>query len=355
MVRKITAWLDNPFNRCANPELAPYKRVLVQSLAYLATHVFGLRLIYPGSVGLINHVLWTPIFQGRAHLVESFDGKRAKIRTADGNHIDTMFVDNRSHAVKGRWLVVCCEGNSGFYEVGIMTTPAKAGYSVLGWNHPGFAGSTGQPYPSQEHNAIDAVIQYAISELGFQPDDIVMYGWSIGGYTATWAAVNYPVKGLILDATFDDLLPLAEHQMPASWSLLVKEVVRSHVDLNIAELLVQYHGPVQLVRRTEDEIICLRQGHLATNRGNNLLVRLIESRYRTMHSNTRDSLRRLVVLNDSQRAAINYTTVNEYEQRAIRLIGTYMRDLKSTHCAPISEQQFESIIEIVLNMPRQAA
>ena len=38
--------------------------------------------------------------------------------------------------------MVCCEGNSGFYEVGCMNTPLEAGYSVLGWNHPGFGGST---------------------------------------------------------------------------------------------------------------------------------------------------------------------------------------------------------------------
>lgn len=38
--------------------------------------------------------------------------------------------------------VICCEGNAGFYEYGITGTPIEAGYSVLGWNHPGFAHST---------------------------------------------------------------------------------------------------------------------------------------------------------------------------------------------------------------------
>ncbi len=38
--------------------------------------------------------------------------------------------------------VICSEGNSGFYEIGAMVTPIEAGYSVLGWNHPGFWGST---------------------------------------------------------------------------------------------------------------------------------------------------------------------------------------------------------------------
>ena len=38
--------------------------------------------------------------------------------------------------------MICSEGNAGFYEIGIMVTPLEAGYSVLGWNHPGFGGST---------------------------------------------------------------------------------------------------------------------------------------------------------------------------------------------------------------------
>ena len=42
----------------------------------------------------------------------------------------------------GSVLVICSEGNAGFYEIGVMVTPLEAGYSVLGWNHPGFGGST---------------------------------------------------------------------------------------------------------------------------------------------------------------------------------------------------------------------
>lgn len=42
----------------------------------------------------------------------------------------------------GDILVISCEGNCGFYETGIISTPMNKGYSVLGWNHPGFGGST---------------------------------------------------------------------------------------------------------------------------------------------------------------------------------------------------------------------
>ena len=50
----------------------------------------------------------------------------------------------------------------------------------------------GVPWPEAEQCAVDAVMQYAIYKLGFQPENIIMFGWSIGGYSVTWAAMNYP-------------------------------------------------------------------------------------------------------------------------------------------------------------------
>lgn len=58
-------------------------------------------------------------------------GVRYKIKVSDGNHIDTMFVDNRSKCVNGETLVICSEGNAGFYEIGIMSTPMELNYSTL--------------------------------------------------------------------------------------------------------------------------------------------------------------------------------------------------------------------------------
>jgi len=50
----------------------------------------------------------------------------------------------------------------------------------------------GAPYPDQEENAIDCIMRFAIERLNFPEERIILYGWSIGGYTATWAAMNYP-------------------------------------------------------------------------------------------------------------------------------------------------------------------
>uniref|UniRef100_A0A8C3HIV2 Abhydrolase domain containing 16A, phospholipase n=1 Tax=Chrysemys picta bellii TaxID=8478 RepID=A0A8C3HIV2_CHRPI len=249
--------------------------------SYIVAHTFGRRMLYPGSVYLLQKAVMPMLLQGQARLVEEYNGKRAKLLACDGNEIDTMFVDRReSSEPHGKKLVICCEGNAGFYEVGCLPTPLDAGYSVLGWNHPGFAGSTGVPLPQNEANAMDVVMQYAIHRLGFPPEDIVLYAWSIGGFTATWAAMSYPdISALVLDASFDDLVPLALKVMPESCRGLVTRTVRQYLNLNNGEQLCRYQGPVLLVRRTKDEIITTTVPEdIMSNRGNDLLLKLLQHR-----------------------------------------------------------------------------
>jgi pimeloyl-ACP methyl ester carboxylesterase len=220
------------------------------------------------------------LVQGRTKLIEEEKGVRNKIQTVDKNEIDTVFVDNRKTSPNGKTLVLCSEGNAGFYEIGIMTTPLDLKYSVLGWNHPGFGGSTGSPYPQQDAYAIDAVMQFAIHSLGFTPENIILFGWSIGGFSSLQLASQYPdVKGVILDATFDDLLQLALPRMPQSIGGIVKIAIREYVNLNNSELINMYHGPVTLIRRTDDEVICSEEMNISTNRGNFLLLHMLKYRF----------------------------------------------------------------------------
>ncbi|XP_070101396.1 phosphatidylserine lipase ABHD16A isoform X2 [Equus przewalskii] len=281
--RGVALLRPEPLHRgTADTLLNRVKKLPCQITSYLVAHTLGRRMLYPGSVYLLQKALMPVLLQGQARLVEECNGRRAKLLACDGNEIDTMFVDRRGTAEpQGQKLVICCEGNAGFYEVGCVSTPLEAGYSVLGWNHPGFAGSTGVPFPQNEANAMDVVVQFAIHRLGFQPQDIIIYAWSIGGFTATWAAMSYPdISAVILDASFDDLVPLALKVMPDSWRGLVTRTVRQHLNLNNAEQLCRYQGPVLLIRRTKDEIITTTVPEdIMSNRGNDLLLKLLQHRY----------------------------------------------------------------------------
>ncbi|XP_025238182.1 phosphatidylserine lipase ABHD16A isoform X2 [Chlorocebus sabaeus] len=334
-------------------------------------------MLYPGSVYLLQKALMPVLLQGQARLVEECNGRRAKLLACDGNEIDTMFVDRRGTAQpQGQKLVICCEGNAGFYEVGCISTPLEAGYSVLGWNHPGFAGSTGVPFPQNEANAMDVVVQFAIHRLGFQPQDIIIYAWSIGGFTATWAAMSYPdVSAVILDASFDDLVPLALKVMPDSWRGLVTRTVRQHLNLNNAEQLCRYLGPVLLIRRTKDEIITTTVPEdIMSNRGNDLLLKLLQHRYpRVMAEEGLQVVRQWLEASSQLEEASIYSrweveedwclsVLRSYQaehgpdfpwsvgedmsadgrrQLALFLARKHLHNFEATHCTPLPAQNFQ--------------
>uniref|UniRef100_A0A4W6BYI3 Abhydrolase domain containing 16A, phospholipase n=1 Tax=Lates calcarifer TaxID=8187 RepID=A0A4W6BYI3_LATCA len=347
-------------------------------ISFLIAHSFGRRMLYPGSVGLLQKAMRPMLQQGMAKLIEEFDGQRNKLVACDGNEIDTMFVDRRRDGGRnGQTLVICCEGNAGFYEVGCMNTPLEGGYSVLGWNHPGFGGSTGVPFPQNEANAMDVVIQFAIHELGFQFSDIVVYAWSIGGFTASWAVMSYPeIQSLVLDASFDDLLPLALKVMPDSWRPLVQHTVRQYMNLNNAEQLLKYQGPVLLIRRTRDEIITTTGPEdVMSNRGNDLLLKLLQFRYPKIMTDEGIRVVRqwLGASNHLEEASVysgyevdddwcvsvlqSYQadrdvlfpwsvgedmTLEGRRQLALFLARKYMRNFETTHCTPLPASEFHS-------------
>lgn len=345
-------------------------------LAYIVAHTFAIKLIYPGSNSVINWTLHPMLLKGRAGLIKQ-GGERYKLITCDKNEIDTIFIDQRKKTTNGDILVIACEGNCGFYETGIITTPLSKGYSVLGWNHPGFGSSTGAPYPVQEENAIDCIMQFAKHHLTFPENKIMLHGWSIGGYTATWAAMNYPsIKSLVLDATFDDILPLAIMTMPILKGL-VTNVMRSHFNLNIAEQLNRYDGTLLLIRRTNDEIVCTPPNTLSGNRGNILLTKLLLRRYPYLFSEPSKSgvvltkflsinifARKLIVdalkideklcleliaeENKKNNGIISYPCtlgqdcdIKTKQQLTIFLATMYMKDHPSSHCTPLSADLFQ--------------
>ena len=129
-----------------------------------------------------------------------------------------------------------------------MYTAVDRGYAALGWNHPGFAASSGFPYDATEMEAVDAVYHYAIDKLGYASEDIIAFGWSIGGFPASYLAREYPtIGGLIIDASFAHLTQIAAALLPANictpviiciFSLkLISPTFRQHSSVSFVGLL----------------------------------------------------------------------------------------------------------------------
>ena len=59
----------------------------------------------------------------------------------------------------------------------------------------------------------------------------------------------------IVDATFDHITPLAIEKMPSFLESTVRQAVSDNFNLNVAEQLAEYPGPVRLIKRAKDEMI----------------------------------------------------------------------------------------------------
>lgn len=67
---------------------------------------------------------------------------------------------------------------------------------------------------------------------------------------------------------------------------IVDPTIRHHFNLNVSAYLNRYKGPVGLVRRLHDEIIPLDPSDpLRTNRGNFLLIKLLQTRFPALMRN----------------------------------------------------------------------
>ncbi|VUZ54936.1 unnamed protein product [Hymenolepis diminuta] len=271
------------FERKPIPSRCKGSTLLSPILWFLANSI-GIRMVYPGCLDIFNSISMEPRMKSLEVMRNRCNIKRVGLVTREGLFVESFYADRRrDDTEKGNTLVICCEGNAGFSEIGIVSVPLNEGYSVLAWNHPGFGSSMGMPFPEQEKNAIEAVVLFALHHLHFEPEDIRLFGWSIGGFTATWAAMHLPrVGGLILDATFDTLDELSRRAVPIFGEKIPVSMVQRYFDLNNAEMITRYPGPIRIIRRSNDELISTDPDNPSnSNRGNFLALGLL--RYRFPH------------------------------------------------------------------------
>merc|ERR1712062_874516 len=161
---------------------------------------------------------------------------------------------------------------------------------------------------------------------------------------------NYPdIKGVIIDASFDELLPLAIPRMPNFLAPLVSYSVQRFVSLNIAEQLKKYHGPIQLVRRTMDEMISTDMDNVMSNRGNHLLTKLLQYRY--PHLFEKEQIKQLwEFLSFEEPGQIEFLDKFKIDEEDMKseektklvlfLAKTYLTNVDSTHCTPLPKDKF---------------
>lgn len=78
----------------------------------------------------------------------------------------------------------------------------ESGYNIVAYDYEGYGLSDGQPGERRTYRNIATVYEYLVDQQQIPPEQIVVYGQSIGGGPSLYLASREPVGGLIVESSF---------------------------------------------------------------------------------------------------------------------------------------------------------
>jgi pimeloyl-ACP methyl ester carboxylesterase len=109
--------------------------------------------------------------------------------------------------------ILVCHGNAGnlsFRGHNMVELRKRFNAAIMVFDYPGYGLSEGEPSERGCYAAADAAFDWLVQEKGFQPQQIIVYGESLGGGVAVDIASRRPVSALVLVNTFANLPEVAQ-------------------------------------------------------------------------------------------------------------------------------------------------
>lgn len=156
-------------------------------------------------------------------------------------------------------VVLFCHGNTGniSHRKYVIDLCHAINLSLFIFDYRGYGKSQGRATIDSICHDGEVAYNY-LREMGYQPNEIIIWGESLGGLIATHVAAKYPCSRLLLMATFADLSSLARDN-----SSLIGKMVYPFLllqgDSNI-DKIKHVSAPILIIHSEEDEIIPYQHG-----------------------------------------------------------------------------------------------
>ena len=126
-------------------------------------------------------------------------------------------------------------------------------YHVIVMDYRGYGKSTGER--SESNLFEDAQLFYEYTAKLFPPEEIVLYGRSLGGSIATYLASENKSKKLILETPFYNLTDVAQNRFPF---LPMKPILKYKLASN--KYIQEVQAPIRVFHGTEDRVVAYDSG-----------------------------------------------------------------------------------------------
>ena len=198
------------------------------------------RLIYFPDTELID----TPASVG-------YDFEDVWLTTGDGETIHGWLVPAKNSG----GVVLIFHGNAGNISHRMLTLRIfhEMDLTCMIIDYRGYGRSSGSPDEAGTYRDADAAWTYLTER--YKPEEIVIFGRSLGGAVAANLASRVAPAGLILESTFASAPAMARDMLPMFWLGPFLQY-----EYNTLELIDQIDCPLLVIHSPDDEIIPYAQG-----------------------------------------------------------------------------------------------
>jgi uncharacterized protein len=183
----------------------------------------------------------------------SLDYEDLTLTTTDGIELNAWWIPVQN----ARATLLFFHGNAGniSHRLDSINIFNELGLSVLIIDYRGYGKSTGKP--SEEGTYIDAETAwtYLIKEKKINPDNIVIFGRSLGGAIGSWLAEKHPAAGLIIESSFTSIAEIGKHYYPYLPASLLTRIKYPSI-----ERMKNIHTPLLVIHSINDEIVPYKFG-----------------------------------------------------------------------------------------------
>ncbi len=157
--------------------------LLIYSLVGLWAYFFSDRLIFLPPAPSYTH---TPDF--------------LKLSTANAVEITALYLPHP----QAQYTILYSHGNAeDLGEIRFRLEELRdLGFSVFAYDYPGYGSSGGRPSEKAAYQAINAAYDYLTQQLNILPNQIIIYGRSVGGGPSVDLASRQEVGGLVIESSF---------------------------------------------------------------------------------------------------------------------------------------------------------
>ena len=167
----------------------------------------------------------------------------------DGVDLHGWWVPGRSDDVTLLWF----HGNAGNLgdRVGLLDLlHDELGIGIFAIDYRGYGRSEGKPSEDGLYADAQAALEEAQNHSGAEPEEMVVFGQSLGAAVAVELASSHPVRGVVLEGAFTSIRDMARHQ----YSFLpVGPLLRTSFDSE--SRIARIGTPLLMIHGQNDDIV----------------------------------------------------------------------------------------------------